>query len=618
MRTLTHSVQGQTSTIHIPETSDDIGGFEKFLAQGDKVLGFDTEDTSLDIFAPGFKCRAAQFGNPREAWVLDAQKFPSAIARALRQDRYFVAHNAPFDLLVADRHLGVPLEELAERVFDTRILGHLLDPRMAGEGGTGLKLKQLSEIYVDPDAADTQDGLTREFNRLGFTKETGWSRIPFDNELYQRYAGLDVIYVSALLPELANLIKGNELDELSEFEHHLQILLAVMMRKGMRIDVDYTESLRTELRELSDRYKLVAKRYGVENVNSTKQVSTALVAMGENLSARTPSGGLKVDAEVLLDLADMDREWHPRESGREPSALADAVLRAKRAGKWAVTYADSFIRLRDEDDRIHPSIGGLQARTARMSVSRPPLQQLPSSDWTIRRCFIADPGMSIISCDYSQIEMRVLAALSEDEALIADIVSGEDLHDAAATRVFGEHFSKQQRKLAKIVGFSNVYGGGVRTIVKQTGADPDRAKAAVDIYNRQYPAIKRYGRQLQRAAEFGKTEIVTPSGRHLPLDKDRLYSATNYVVQSTARDIFAQGIVDLFDAGLGDYLLLPVHDEMVAQAPVEDAEEIARAIGEAMNGEFFGLPIVSDPEVAGPSWGSAYGCPPDRDYVEGM
>jgi DNA polymerase-1 len=352
---------------------------------------------------------------------------------------------------------------------------------------------------------------------------------------------------------------------------------------------------------MAGEYSLKAKRYGVENVNSTKQVSSALVAMGEDLSARTPSGGLKVDADVLLQLADLDREWHPRET-RKPNPLATAVLHAKRSGKWAGTYADAFAKLRDENDRIHPSIGGLQARTARMSVSRPPLQQLPSSDATIRRCFIADPGMSMISVDYSQIEMRVLAALSEEPALIADILSGNDLHDQAASRVFGDNFSKAQRKLAKIVGFSNVFGGGVATIVKQTGADRDRAKAAVDTYNRLYPGIKKYGRQLQRAAEFGKTEIVTPSGRHLPLDKDRLYSATNYIVQSTARDIMAQAIVDLFDAGLGDHVLLPIHDEILGQAPIAEAEEVAHAIEEAMNTEFFDLPIISEPEVLGPHW----------------
>lgn len=101
---------------------------------------------------------------------------------------------------------------------------------------------------------------------------------------------------------------------------------------------------------------------------------------------------------------------------------------------------------------------------------------------------------------------------------------------------------------------------------------------------------------------------MTPSGRHLPLDRDRLYAATNYVVQSTARDLLAQAVVDIFAAGLGDHLLLPVHDELIAQAPTADAEEVIREIGRAMESTFYGVRIESDPDVYGASWGHGYGC----------
>lgn len=634
MITLTHTIAGDECRIYFPERRQDLPGFESFLAQGDKVLGFDTETTGLDIFGQDYRVRLVQFGNAREAWVLRADLFGDVIAKTLRQPRAFVAHNAPFDLLVTDRHIGVTIEELASRVFDTRVLAHLIDPRTKAEGGAGLHLKELCEIYVDDNAPDTQEGLASIFLALhNAWKKTvsadeverwkaiagkrphmryGFTNIPIDHELYVRYAGLDVILVTRLFYELAPLVKEMGLNDLSKFEHHLQGLLAIMQRKGMKLDIAYVQKLREDLAKEHEQYSKVAARYGVANINSTDQVAEALRAMGETLTEKTGSGKDKVDKEVLMPLADLDREWE-RIEARTPNPLADAVLRAKRAKKWGEDYAGAFLNLADPEGRLHASIGGLQARTARMSISRPPLQQLPSGDWKIRRAVIADEGQLIIASDYSQVEMRVLAALCQDPTLVEAIKSGVDLHDFTATKVFGPDFTKMQRKISKSIGFGKVYGGGATTVSRQTGADIDAIRPAMAAYDSTFPGIKRYGQRLQKRAEYGKKEVITVSGRHLPLDKDRLYAATNYVVQSTARDLLAQAIVDIFDAGLGDHLLLPVHDELVGQAPAHEAEEVIQEIGRIMGSTFYGIPITSDPEVYGRSWGSGYKCPPHLD-----
>lgn len=344
----------------------------------------------------------------------------------------------------------------------------------------------------------------------------------------------------------------------------------------------------------------------MENVNSTGQVAEALTGMGEELTETTDAGNLKVAKEVLLPLADLDPQWN-RIEARDPNPLADAVLRAKRGEKFATAYADAFLDQRDQGDRIHPTIGGLQARTARMSVSAPPLQQLPSKDWKVRRAVVADEGQTIIAADYQAVEMRVLAALADVKRMKQAIANGEDLHGFTAALVYGADYSPFQRGLMKGVGFGKVYGGGAPTLSRQTGAPLDSVRSAIAEYDRVYPEIKRFGKRLQSRAEYGRKEVITPAGRHLPLDRDRLYSATNYVVQSTARDLLAQAIVDIFDAGLGDHLLLPVHDELIAQAPTEDAEEAIQEIGRLMNSTFMGVPIESDPEVYGPSWGHGYG-----------
>ena len=626
----TQRLAGSEVTINYPESAGDLRGFSDFLAQGDKVLGLDTETSGLDLYSTGYQLRLVQIGNAREAWVIRPDLFRSQIAAALRQPRLFTVHNAPFDLQVIDRHLGVKIEELGPRTFDTRILAHLLDPRAKEEGGLGHRLKDLAAVYVDPDAPDTEDGLSTIFSALfaawkkSVTEEDvkaftgrhprrphmayGFANIPIEHETYVRYSGLDPILGRRLFDELAPMVREVGLDGLSKFEHHLQILLAIMQRKGVLLDVPYTEHLIGDLQAEEVEFAGMARRYGVENPSSPKQVAEALAGMGEELVERTPSGAVKVDKGVLLPLADLDQQWQ-RIGARTPNPLADSILRTKRADKWRKSYAQAFLDLRDGADRVHPSIGGLQARTGRMSISRPPLQQLPSGDWKIRRAFIADPGQTIIASDYSQVEMRVLAALCRDETLLGAIASGTDLHDFTAARVFGEGFTKAERKISKAIGFGKVYGGGLTTIVRQTGAPKDKVAAALAAYDGTFPGIKGYSRRLQRRAEFGRKEVVTPAGRHLPLDKDRLYAATNYVVQSTARDILAQAIVDIFDAGLGDHLLLPVHDELVCQAPAAEAADVIQEIGRLMDGDFGGVRIVSDPEVYGLSWGHGYGAP---------
>jgi DNA polymerase-1 len=204
--------------------------------------------------------------------------------------------------------------------------------------------------------------------------------------------------------------------------------------------------------------------------------------------------------------------------------------------------------------------------------------------------------------------MRVSAALAGVKRMIKAIAAGEDLHSFTARLVEGDDFTPYHRKLYKGVGFGKVYGGGATTLARQTGAPLDGVKAAIAAYDRVYPEIKKYGRALQRQAQFGAREVVTVSGRHLPLDRDRLYSATNYMVQSTARDLLAQAIVNIHDAGMLDYVLLPVHDELIFQAPEAEAPDVAREIGRLMNSTFRGVPIESDPDVYGASWGAGYGC----------
>ncbi|MEU1254828.1 DNA polymerase [Streptomyces chartreusis] len=622
MKYFPYTIAGEETLTRVPETAADLDEFRRWVerkARAGEMVGADTETTGLDIFSPTYRLRTVQFGDAREAWVICVELgpiFAEAARWALITLPRLVFHNATFDMLVLDRHLGVPLATLAPKVTDSKTIAHLFDSRPRHEGGYGLRLKELCARDVDPNAPDTQEDLTAVFHSIGETKATGWAKIDINHPTYLLYAGLDAILVSRWLPiGEERLRKVGIRQALVDFEHRVMYICALMERRGMLVDRDYVSPLVERLEEEAQLHAGKAHKYGVTSVNAPKQVSTALLAMGETLTERTDSGNLKVDKEILQVLADVDRDWQ-RIGARKPNPLADAVLRSKRAGKWAKSYGVAMRDNLDADGRIHPNISSLAARTARMSISKPPLQQLPSADWIIRRALLADEGHRIFSVDYAAVEMRVLAALADESTMKKAISEGRDLHDFTAELIWGPGFTKNHRKIGKGVGFGKVYGGGPTTLSRQTGAPLDEVKAAVAAYDRVYPGIKRFSRETARRARANGYVVVTRTGRRVPLDRDRVYAATNYAVQSVARDVLCQALLNMHDRGLTEYLLLPIHDECLGSAPADIAEDVAREIAEAMRMDFFGVPLDTDPEVGGRSWGSLYMKGPDGKYDE--
>ncbi|WP_051809726.1 DNA polymerase [Streptomyces sp. NRRL S-378] len=613
MKLFPYTVAGDETLTHVPETAADLDAFRRWVerkALAGEIVGADTETTGLDTFSPSYGLRTVQVGDAHTAWVLQVEGRPAAqeAARwALLTLPRLVFHNATFDLLVLDKHLRVPLEVLGLKSLDSKIIAHLFDPRPRHEGGYGLRLKELCAKDVDPSAPDTQEDLTQVFRSIGETKATGWRKIDINHPIYLQYAGLDAILVSRLLPVLlARLTSAGIPQRLVDFEHRIMLICARMERRGMLVDQEYVRGLVGRLEEDAGHHAARARQYGVTSVNAPKQVAAALLGMGETLTETTDSGALKVDKSILLDLADLDAQWQPRGT-RTPNPLADAVLRSKRAGKWATSYGIAMRDGLDDAGRIHPKINSLQARTARMSISGPPLQQLPSGDWTIRRALLPDPGHRIFSVDYAAVEMRVLAALADEPVMKRAIAEGRDLHGFTAELIYGPNYTTFHRKLCKGVGFGKVYGGGATTLSRQTGAPLGDVKTAIGAYDRTYRAIRRYSTRLQRTARADGYVVWTPVGRRLPLDRDRVYAATNYAVQSTARDVLCQALIDMDDRGLvDDFLYLPIHDEVLGSAPADIAEDVAREVGASMRMDFFGVPLDTDPEVGGVSWGSLY------------
>lgn len=596
--------------VHPVRNGADLEAFLDWLADRSPArntpLALDTEATGLDLFAPTWALRLIQVGDATDAWVFEWEGPGRTLARRGLAEVWarpvpLALHNATFDLLALDVAGVCPMERLWPRVLDTRHLAHLVDPRGRQEGGTGHGLKDLARHYLSSAAPDSEAALVEEGRKHKLKKADLYAGLPLRNEALVRYAGVDVVLTYRLGKLLHPKVRENGTERLVTFEREVAAVCAGMTKRGIRYDRAYAEDLGDHLRAAAARAEeTLLWTYELKNVNSPAQVVTLLEGMGAVLTERTPAGQPKVDKAVLEALM-----------GSEDARLAEVarlITLAKGSTKLASTYVDGVLSTLDAQGRVHASIHTLQARTARMSITEPPLQTLPAGDWRIRRAFLAEPGWVIGSTDYSQVELCVLAALANEPRMMAAIAEGQDLHDATARLMYGEDFTKAQRKLAKNTGFGRVYGGGATTLARQAGVDMDTARSAMASYDRAYPGIARYSKALQEKAEAMGFKARTPSGRILPLDRSRVYAVTNYMVQSTARDVLADALLRLKAAGLENFLLLPIHDEVLWQAPAAEAEEVGRAVAEAMTvPDFYGVRLRAETEVGSWSWGHLYG-----------
>lgn len=566
--------------VHEPQFSEELDDFHGALSSATVIA---VSVSPVDTYQPGTKLAHVALATESGAWVLRTDLWRQIIQDVLRSGRRIIMHDAAHTMEALDRHVGIRIEELAGVTFDTRIFTHLLDPRPRNEGGTGHTLTDAVRGYLAPDALSTEGTPDPDF------------------------IGVRAHLILAVFERLAPMIRAKELSALASKEHRLQAVTSTMARRGVRIDHEYTRGLHASLENDAALWGRQAARYGVASVQNSNQVSTALLAMGETLTARTRDGNLAVDKTVLLPLADLTEDGE-RIGARTPNPLAEAVIHGRRANGWKESYTRPFLNQADAHGRVHATITTLAARTGRMSLSRPALQQLPSKGWEVRRCIVADPGHTIIAIDYKQIEMRVLAALCRDPRMLEAILGGQDLHDFTASIVFGSNFTPRQRSVSKQIGLGKVYGGSAKTVSLQTGVPEAQVLPAMRTYDELFPGIKQYGERLRAEARTrDRFEVKNVHGRLLPMDENRPHTATNYAVQSVARDILADALVRLHDAGFGNYLLLPVHDEVVGSVPIQEADRITMQMKAVMETEFMGVPILADAEIYGPSWGHGYG-----------
>lgn len=627
---------GQVVTYHVLEDAADIPEFVKWIRSG-KTFGLDSETTGLDWWAEDFRLRLVQFGNETEAYVLPVELGPEllgaavgAIRDVIRRDGTFVLQNGTYDLLVLDATTDLTMEEVWPAVLDTKILAHLVDSRGEMEGGTGHSLLSLTKAYIDKGvAAKIKGSMTDLAKNLGVKKGEVFKAVDTFNHIYLAYSALDPILAFRLAKTLRRKVPSTARN-LVRFEHEVAEVCSYMSRRGVKLNVEYTQALSDRLEVVEAEWTAKAQDMGCGNPWSTDQCAIALVKRGactppealgtalimwdeERLReygfdawvdagltdwdaytkagaiqlAETPSGKPKVDKKVLGEL---------RAKGDE---LAEAIHQAKAARKKRNTWLKSFLEQVDANGYIHPSVNSIQARTARMSIQGVPAQTLPAGDWEIRNCFEADEGHIILSTDYVNMEMRFLAAESGDRRMLQTFKDNGDLHQITADA------AGVDRKTGKMGGFLIVFGGGAGALVEQAGVTQEVAERVMSGFFESFPAVKRFmDNKTKEARRQGY--VTTPSGRRLYVDRSRAYSGANYYIQSGSRDITCRALIRMHRAGLTPYMLLPVHDEVVFSIPVEHADKAMKLTDELMKETIKGLEIPTDPDRGGKSWGSLY------------
>ena len=258
-----------------------------------------------------------------------------------------------------------------------------------------------------------------------------------------------------------------------------------------------------------------------------------------------------------------------------------------------------FLAAADPAGRVHPQVNTLRAKTARMSITNPALQTLKKHDPRLRRCFTADPGHVLISCDFSQVEVRVAAALADDPTLQQVILSGADIHDATAALMYGEGFTDEQRTISKRATFGTIYGGGARALASQTGVPRGHRPAGDPAVAAHLPAGDRLRAAAGRAGRGGHRQRAAhprrpgPARTRTPTTRSSPPPGTCCSPPSTPWSPATRW------AGCGCSCMT----RSSSRPPSHDAERIRGLLERAMTSTFRGLPIVAEAKILGPAWG---------------
>jgi DNA polymerase-1 len=511
------------------------------------------------------------------------------------------AHNAKYDLEVLVRH-GAAVQGLA---FDTMIAEWLCNP---ASGNLSLKNLAWARLKVEMTAITELIGKGRG--------QITMAQVPI--EAAARYACADADMTHRLVAVLQEELHArNQWPLFTEVEIPLVSVLMDVELAGVKLDLDVLAAMSRDLRRrLAELEQQIQEMVGYAfNVSSTQQLSEALfIKLGLTVPGlrKTKSGHYSTAADIL----DRMRGQHE---------VIDLILEHRQLDKLKSTYVDALpALLNHRTGRVHTSFNQTGTVTGRISSSNPNLQNIPirtELGREVRRAFVAEEGWRLISADYSQVELRIMAHISQDRGLLDAFARGEDIHASTAAAVLGIPISEvtpEMRRLAKSVNFGLSYGQGAYGLAQTTGQTPEEAARFIETYFARFPGVRRYIETTKRqATDKGYVETLRGRRRYFPeLGRDSKVSgqarqaaermAINMPIQGSAADIIKIAMINLHKElskrGLKSRIILQVHDELVLEAPESEVAEVTALVCHTMEGAFrLDAPLKVDVGV-GQNW----------------
>ena len=422
------------------------------------------------------------------------------------------------------------------------------------------------------------------------------------------------------MPELTGELEERQASALlSDLEMPLVAVLADMEMAGVALDIPFLQDMSRELdSRLNEIEKQVHTQVGEPfNLNSTQQLSEALF---NRLGIAPPPGAKRTKAGFYSTAAGV------LETLSGEHIVVDWVLEHRALSKLKSTYLDALPQqVNPRTGRVHTSFNQTGSVTGRIASSDPNLQNIPirtELGRRVRNAFVAAPGQQLLSVDYSQVELRIVAHMADDKAMLDAFRAGQDIHATTAAAVYGiplDAVTSQQRRHAKSINFGLIYGMSAFGLTRTTDLTLAEAENFMEAYFEKFPGVKRYLDGIRRlAAEQGYVETLLGRRRYFPgLKNQSNYNlrnreereAINAPIQGTAADIMKIAMVRLpaalSKAGLSARMILQVHDEVVLECPQSELSETARLVQDVMEGAYtLKVPLSTDAR-AGSNWGQS-------------
>jgi DNA polymerase-1 len=604
------STSGVDIEVKIVDTEDKLADLVKALNKA-QVISFDTETTSTEEMKADIVGISLAVKEGEGYYIpvghnagtnLPLKKVLSALEAPMTDPTIGkIAHNAKYDYIVLAK-FGLTVTPLT---FDTMLAEFILDP-----SSRNLGLKNLAFVKLGEEMTHIEELIGKGKKQISMADVAIESVAPYaaaDAEIPLRLMALQI-------NELKR-VSGEKL--LDEIDMPLTPVLAGMEMEGVLLDVPFLKQMSDEMtKRLAEIEKQIFDSVGkVFNVNSTQQLSDVLF---RNLGLEPPDRGKKTASGHYSTSAGVLEYL----SGKHP--VVDWVLEHRELSKLKSTYLDALpLAVDDKTGRVHTSYSQIGAVTGRLSSNNPNLQNIPIRTETgrkVRNGFIADKDNVLLAVDYSQIELRIVAHMAQDEAMLAAFRADEDIHATTAGAIYGvspEKVTKDMRRHAKAINFGLIYGMSAFGLTRSTELTLAEAETFVKTYFEKFPGVKKYLDGIKKqAASQGYVETLLGRRRYFPALQSKQNvqiknreerEAINAPIQGTAADIMKIAMLKippaLEKAKLKAKMLLQVHDEIVLECPEKELEQTARVIKETMaNAYKLDIPLSTEARY-GKNWG---------------